>query len=56
MAGFRCLQRHWRQIGNCYQSHSYVVHLYLVPYNGISNHYLYDPGFLDEYEKICEGR
>jgi len=30
-----------------------VVYLYFLSYYGVAHHYLYDPGFLDESEKIC---
>jgi hypothetical protein len=54
MECLRCLFRYRRPDGYCYQPDPPVFYLYLAADNGFSYYYLYDIGFLEKYEKICE--
>ena len=52
MEGLWCSVCHWRTDGDCYQPHSYVVHVYFLSYVGFSNYYLHGACFLDEHEAV----
>lgn len=50
-----CLWRlfsHWRQDRYCPQPHPPVFYLYIPADNGLPDHYLYDPCFLEKYTQL----
>ena len=57
MAGIWRIISHWRANGYRYLQNPYVVYVYQSSHARITNHYLHDPCFLDEYETVysfCE--
>lgn len=52
MEGIRGMFSHWRTYGGGYISHTLMVHLHLLSYNGFTDHSVYDTGLLDEYETV----
>jgi hypothetical protein len=52
MAGLWRLFRHWGKNGYSYLPDPYVVHIHFISYHGVSHHYLYGDGFLDEHEAL----
>lgn len=46
---------HWQPHGYCHEQDTPVFYVCLDPYDGIPDHYLYDPGFLEKYEEIYLG-
>lgn len=56
MASLWGTHSHWRKNGYRHQPYSHLVHVHFPPYHGLTHYYLYDPCFLDEYEKIYHGK
>ena len=46
---------HWRSNGDCYQQDPPVLYLCIPSYYGITDHYLHDPRFLEEYAALYDG-
>ena len=40
--------------GYCTQPYPAIFYLYILADHGVSYYYLYDIGFLEKYEKLCE--
>ena len=48
------LYRYRQPYGYCYQPHPPVFYIHIPDNNGIPDYYLFDIGFLEKYEKVCE--
>lgn len=55
MECFWRLFRHRQPDGYCHQQDPPVFHVYLHPHHGLADHYLYDPGILEEYAALYLG-
>lgn len=50
-----CLFSYWQPYGNCHQQDPAVFYVRFHSDNGVPDYYIYDPGFLAEYEEVYVG-
>ncbi len=50
--GIWCLHRHGGEVGNRQLQDPDVVYLHFLPHHGLARNHLYDPRFLDQYQKL----
>ncbi len=50
------LYKNRRKAGHRFFTYPALVHLYFISYNGLAGSALYDPGFLDQYQKLYSCR